>query len=92
MMNKTELIAIVAEKTGLSKKDSENAVNVVFDTIKDTVETGEKIQLAGFGIFDVKNREARVGRNPKTREEIQIPASRVPVFKAAKAFKDSVDK
>ena len=91
-MNKTELIAIVAEKTGLSKKDSENAVNVVFDTIKDTVETGEKIQIAGFGIFDIKTREARVGRNPKTREEIQIPASRVPVFKAAKAFKDSVDK
>lgn len=91
-MNKTELIAIVAEKAGLSKKDSENAVNVVFDTIKDTVETGEKIQIAGFGIFDIKTREARVGRNPKTREEIQIPASRVPVFKAAKAFKDSVDK
>lgn len=91
-MNKTELIAIVAEKAGLSKKDSENAVNIVFDTIKDTVETGEKIQIAGFGIFDIKTREARVGRNPKTREEIQIPASRVPVFKAAKAFKDSVDK
>lgn len=91
-MNKTELIAIVAEKAGLSKKDSENAVNIVFDTIKDTVETGEKIQIAGFGIFDIKTREARVGRNPKTREEIQTPASRVPVFKAAKAFKDSVDK
>ena len=65
-MNKTELIAIVAEKAGLSKKDSENAVNIVFDTIKDTVETGEKIQIAGFGIFDIKTREARVGRNPKS--------------------------
>lgn len=91
-MNKTELIAVVAEKANLSRKDSENAVNIVFDSIKETVETGEKVQLAGFGIFDVKSREARVGRNPKTREEIQIPASRVPVFKASKAFKDSVDK
>lgn len=91
-MNKTELIAVVAEKANLSRKDSENAVNIVFEAIKETVETGEKVQLAGFGIFDVKSREARVGRNPKTREEIQIPASRVPVFKASKAFKDSVDK
>lgn len=91
-MNKTELIAVVAEKANLSRKDSENAVNIVFEAIKEAVETGEKVQLAGFGIFDVKSREARVGRNPKTREEIQIPASRVPVFKASKAFKDSVDK
>lgn len=91
-MNKTELIALVAEKTGLSKKDSDGAVNAVFDIIKDTVEIGEKVQISGFGIFDVKNREARVGRNPRTGEEIKIPASRQPVFKAAKVFKDCVDK
>ena len=91
-MNKSELSAIIAEKTGLSKKDSENFVNLTIDTIKETIETGEKVQLAGFGIFDVKTRDARMGRNPKTKEEIRIPASRVPVFKASKAFKESVDK
>ncbi len=91
-MNKAELIAEVAEKTGLSKKDSERAVNATLQTISETIETGEKVQLVGFGVFDVKTREARVGRNPKTKEEIQIPASRVPVFKAGKALKDSVDK
>lgn len=91
-MNKAELITAVAEKTGLSKKDSERAVSATFDTIESAVEAGEKVQLVGFGVFDVKTREARVGRNPKTKEEIQIPASRVPVFKAGKAFKDAVDK
>lgn len=91
-MNKAELIAEVAEKTGLSKKDCERAVNATLQTISDTIETGEKVQLVGFGVFDVKMREARIGRNPKTKEEIQIPASRVPVFKAGKALKDSVDK
>ena len=91
-MNKSELSAVIAEKTGLSKKDSENVVSLTFDTIKETIETGEKVQLAGFGIFDVKTRDARMGRNPKTKEEIQIPSSRVPVFKASKAFKESVDK
>lgn len=91
-MNKSELSAVIAEKTGLSKKNSENVVNLTFDTIKETIETGEKVQLAGFGIFDVKTRDARMGRNPKTKEEIQIPSSRVPVFKASKAFKESVDK
>ncbi len=91
-MNKAELIAAVAEKTGLSKKDNERAVNATFQTIESTIETGEKVQLVGFGMFDVKTREARKGRNPKTKEEIDIPASRVPVFKAGKAFKDAVDK
>jgi len=91
-MNKAELIAAVAGKTGLSKKDSEKAVNATFQTIEETIETGEKVQLVGFGVFDVKTREARIGRNPKTKEEIKIPASRVPVFKAGKALKDSVDK
>ncbi len=91
-MNKAELIATVAEQTGLSKKDSESAVNATFEAIKTTVEAGEKVQLVGFGAFDVKTRDARIGRNPKTKEEIKIPASRVPVFKAGKAFKDAVDK
>ena len=91
-MNKAELIAAVAEQTGLSKKDSERAVNVTFEAIKTTVEAGEKVQLVGFGAFDVKTRDARIGRNPKTKEEIKIPASRVPVFKAGKAFKDAIDK
>lgn len=91
-MNKAELIAAVAEKTGLTKKDSERAVNATFQAITDTIETGEKVQLVGFGVFDVKKREARVGRNPKTKEEIQIPASRVPVFKAGKALKETIDK
>ena len=91
-MNKAELISAVAAKTGLSKKDSEKAINATFDTITASLEAGEKIQLVGFGVFDVKERGARVGRNPKTKEEIEIPASRVPVFKAGKALKDSVDK
>ena len=91
-MNKAELIAAVAGKTGFSKKDSEKAVNATFQTIEETIETGEKVQLVGFGAFDVKTREARIGRNPKTKEEIKIPASRVPVFKAGKALKDAVDK
>jgi DNA-binding protein HU-beta len=86
-MNKAELISAVAEKTGLSKKDSEKAVNATFDTITDTLEIGDKVQLVGFGVFDVKQRGARVGRNPKTKEEIEIPASRVPQFKAGKLLK-----
>jgi DNA-binding protein HU-beta len=91
-MNKAELIAAVAEKAGLSKKDGERAVNAMLDTVIETVEAGEKVQLVGFGVFDIKHRDARIGRNPKTKEEIKIPASRVPVFKAGKAFKDVVDK
>lgn len=90
-MNKAELIAEVAAKTGLSKKDSEKAVGAVLDTITTTLENGEKVQLVGFGVFDVKERGARTGRNPKTKEEIEIPASRVPLFKAGKALKEAVD-
>ena len=86
-MNKTELIAQVAEKTGLSKKDSELAVNASLETITETL-----IQLVGFGAFDVKERGVRMGRNPKTKKEIEIPASRVPQFKAGKALKEAVDK
>ncbi len=89
-MNKTELIAEVAAKAGLSKKDAEKAVNATFDTITNTLANGEKVQLVGFGGFETKNREARMGRNPKTKEAIEIPASRVPVFKAGKALKDKV--
>ena len=81
-MNKAELITAVAEKTGLSKKDSEKAVNAAFDTIVDTLVSGEKVQMVGFGVFDIKERGVRVGRNPKTREEIEIPATKVPFFKA----------
>ena len=91
-MNKTELIAEVAKKCGMSKKDAEKAVTTTFDTITEALSQGDKVQLVGFGGFETKKREARMGRNPKTKEEIQIPASRVPVFKAGKAFKDSVDK
>ena len=91
-MNKAELISAVAEKTGLSKKDSEKAINATFDTITLAMEAGEKVQLVGFGAFDVKERASRIGRNPKTKEEIEIPASRVPVFKAGKALKDAISK
>ena len=91
-MNKAELIATVAEVAGLSKKDSEKAVNATLDTVTASLESGEKVSLVGFGVFDVKEREARMGRNPKTKEEIPIPASRVPQFKAGKALKEAVDK
>ena len=91
-MNKTELVAAVAEKTGMSKKDSEKAVNAAFDSITEALAAGEKVQLVGFGAFEVKERNARVGRNPMTKEEIEIPASRVPAFKAGKALKDAVAK
>ena len=91
-MNKAELITAVSEKTGLSKKDSEKAVNAALDTITETLEIGEKVQLVGFGVFDVKERGVRIGRNPKTREEIEIPASRVPQFKAGKLLKEAVAK
>lgn len=91
-MNKAELIAAVAEKTGLSKKDSEKAINATLETVTTSLEAGEKVQLVGFGVFDVKERGVRMGRNPKTKEEIEIAASRVPTFKAGKAFKDTVAK
>ena len=89
-MNKTELIAAVAEKAGLSKKDAEKALNATVDAITEALVNGDKVQLVGFGGFETKQREARMGRNPKTKETIEIPASRVPVFKAGKALKDKV--
>ena len=91
-MNKTELIAAVAEKAGMSKKDTEKVVSLVLDTVADTIAAGEKVQLVGFGTFEVKERGARTGRNPKTLEAIGIPASRAPVFKAGKGLKDLVSK
>ena len=91
-MNKAELIAEVAEKTGLSKKDSEKSVNAALDSITAAMEKGDKVQLVGFGAFEVKTRGSRIGRNPKTKEEIKIPASKVPQFKAGKALKDAVSK
>ena len=91
-MNKTELINAVAEKTGLSKKDSDKAVNAVVDSIVEAMKAGEKVTIIGFGAFEVKERGARVGRNPRTKEEIEIPASRVPSFKVGKALKDAVAK
>ena len=91
-MSKTELIAAVAQSTGMTKKDAERAVNATMDAITASLVKGEKVQVSGFGIFDVKTREARVGRNPRTKETIQIPASKQPVFKAGKALKDAVSK
>ena len=91
-MNKTELIAAVAEKTGLTKKDAERVVSATVDTIIASLVKGDKVQISGFGNFEVKAREARVGRNPRTKETIQIPATRLPAFKASKALKDAVAK
>ena len=91
-MNKAELIAAVAEKASLSKKDSEAAVNAALEAISTALQDGDKVQLVGFGSFEVKKRAARTGRNPRTKEVVEIPASQVPVFKAGKALKDAVGK
>lgn len=91
-MNKTELIAAVAEQTGLQKKDADKVVSTVINVIVETVAKGEKISLVGFGSFEVRTRSARKGRNPQSKEEIDIPASKLPVFKAGKSFKDAVGK
>ncbi|WP_288846270.1 HU family DNA-binding protein [uncultured Fructobacillus sp.] len=90
MANKQELIDSVAMKTGLTKKDADKAVAAVLSSIEDALKKGEKIQLIGFGNFEVRERAARKGRNPQTKEEIQIPASKVPAFKPGKALKDAV--
>lgn len=89
-MNKADLINAVTEKAGLSKKDTEAVVNAAIDCITDALKAGDKVQLVGFGAFEVKARAERIGRNPKTKEQIKIPASKVPVFKAGKALKDAV--
>ena len=90
-MNKSELINAVAEKAALSKKDSEAAVTAALDAISAALADGEEVRLVGFGTFEVKRREARMGRNPKTKEPIPIAASKVPVFKPGKALKDVVE-
>lgn len=89
-MNKTELIAAVAEKTALSKKDSEAAVNAAICAITEALKKDEKVQLVGFGSFETKKRAARNGMNPRTKETVKIAASKVPTFKAGKALKDAV--
>ena len=91
-MNKTELVAAVAQKTGLTKKDAERVVNATIETITESLCKGDKVSVSGFGIFEVKAREARVGRNPRTKESIQIPATKLPAFKASKTLKDAVAK
>jgi len=91
-MNKTELIALAAENAGMTKKDAERVINAAIDAITLSLSKGEKVQLSGFGTFEAKEREARVGRNPRTKEAIEIPATRVPSFKASKALKDIVGK
>jgi len=91
-MNKTELIAIAAESAGLTKKDTERVVNACLDAITAALCKGEKVQISGFGAVGVKDREARIGRNPHTKETIEIPATKVPGFKASKALKDTVAK
>ena len=87
-MNKTELIAVVAQSAGLTKKDSERVLNAAFDAMTAALVKGEKVQLSGFGTFEIKER----GRNPHTQEAIEIPATKVPVFKPSKALKDNVAK
>lgn len=89
-MNKAELIAAAAEQAGLSKKDTEAAINAAIDAIVASLKQGDKVQLVGFGAFEVKARAARIGRNPRTKEQIEIPSSKIPVFKPGKALKDAV--
>lgn len=89
-MNKTELINAVVEESGLTKKDATKAVESVFEAITNTLQNGDKVQLIGFGNFEVRERAARKGRNPQTGEEIEIAASKVPAFKPGKALKDAV--
>ena len=91
-MNKTELIAAIAAKTGETKKDAEATLNAFVNVVSETLAKGDKVQLVGFGSFEVRKRAARKGRNPQTKEEIKIPASKAPVFKAGKALKDLVNK
>ena len=91
-MNKSELIAAMAEKSGLSKKDSEKALGAFMDTVVDALKDGDKVALVGFGTFDVRERGDRSALNPRTKEPIEIAASKAPAFKAGKAFKDELNK
>ena len=91
-MNKSDLISAIATKTGATKKSAEASLNAMTEVITESLVKGEKVQLVGFGSFEVRKRAARKGRNPQTKEEIKIPASKAPVFKAGKALKDLVNK
>jgi len=91
-VNKAELISVMAEKSGLTKKDSEKALNSFIEAVEEALVKGDKVQLVGFGTFEVRERSARKGRNPQTGEEIDIPAASVPAFKAGKALRDSINK
>ena len=90
-MNKTELIDAVAKKAELSKKDAEKAINAVMDAVKDALAEGDKVQLVGFGTFEVKERAAREGINPLTKQKVSIPACKVPTFKFGNSFKDTMN-
>lgn len=90
-MNKTDLVNAISSKSGLNKKNSEAALNAFISTVQDTLKNGDKVVLVGFGTFEVRERAARKGRNPQTKEEITIPASKAPVFKAGKGLKDIVN-
>jgi len=90
-MNKDELVTSMANKSGLTKKDAEKALKSFVDTIQQTLSEGDKVQLVGFGSFEVRERAERKGRNPQTKEEITIAASKAPVFKAGKAFKEAIE-
>lgn len=89
-MNKADIVNAVAERTGLSKKDADKAVAAFTDVVADSLKSGDKVVLVGFGTFEVKERSARIGRNPRTKEAIEIPASKAPVFKAGKGLKDAI--
>ena len=91
-MNKTELIAAVTQSAALTKKDTARVINAAIDAITASLTAGDKVQISGFGTFEVKEREARIGRNPHTREAVEIPATKVPAFKPSKALKDTVAK
>jgi len=91
-MNKSELVASISEKSGVSKKDAEKVLEAFQDTVEEALAKGEKVQLVGFGTFEVRERAERKGRNPQTMAEITIPASRAPIFKAGKLLKDKVNK
>ena len=90
-MNTAELVSAIADKTSLSKKDAESAVKAFTEVVAEELKKGEKVQLVGFGTFEVSKRAARVGRNPQTGKEMKIPASKAPKFKAGKALKDSIN-
>ena len=89
-MNKAELVAKIAEKSNLSKKDSDAALTAAIDAVTEALKAGDKVQLVGFGVFGVKEKAARIGRNPRTKEAVEIPATKVPQFKAGKALKEAV--